>query len=59
MGWGWAPANREGQVVLVAFIVLLGLAYLRFRSSKSLLYSVSGLTVLLLIVCAVTGTPPG
>lgn len=59
MGWGWAPASREGQAVLVVFILLLGLGYLRFCSSKTFLYMVGGLTVLLLIICAITGTAPG
>ena len=59
MGWGWAPVSWEGQAVLVVFIVLLGFGYLRFRSSKMFLYMVGGLTVLLLAICAVTGTAPG
>jgi|GEM_PF-6460207 len=59
MGWGWAPMSWEGQAVLVAFLVLLGFGYLRFRSSMTFLYLTAGLTVLLLIVCAITGTAPG
>lgn len=59
MGWGWAPVSWEGQAVLVIFIVLLGFSYLRFRSSRTFLYLTAGLTVLLLMICAVTGTKPG
>jgi hypothetical protein len=59
MGWGWAPISWESKAIsFVVFTVMLFVCFFYGRS-KITLYVVGSGVLLLLIVCAVTGTPPG
>jgi hypothetical protein len=58
-GWGWTPVRWQGWAVIAVF--LAGIVACDFLLSGTLLKVVAdvALVVLLLVVCALTGTRPG
>jgi hypothetical protein len=57
--WGWAPLTWEGGVItLLCIAVCLG-AYAAYGKSRRAYYIVGASISLLLVICALTGTPPG
>jgi hypothetical protein len=58
IGWGWTPVSWQGVVVSVVFLVLV-LASVIFWQGWGAAIAVPVLVGLLLVVCLLTGDPPG
>lgn len=58
-GWGWTPVTWEGWAVVILWFAALALAYHLLGSTRAFAFAVAGLVVLLIVICALTGTPPG
>lgn len=61
-GWGWgAPSSWQGWVVLIGFVALVALGAVVFPPDKQrglYLGFVGACSVLLFLVCWLTGEPP-
>ena len=61
-GWGWGlPSTWQGWVVLLVFFALLGASayvFLPAQRIAAFLVCTLVLTVVLVVVCAITGEPP-
>lgn len=57
-GWGWTPASWEGWVVVAVSLVAL-LTVASVTGGGTTLFCVAAVTIALLVVCALKGTPPG
>ena len=58
-GWGWTPITWEGWLVTVLFLaVVLGTCLIFGRSPLSICVCIAA-TAVLVVICALTGLPPG
>ena len=61
-GWGWGfPTRWQGWAVFIAYFALLALAALLFpphREPFLLVLLVTGVNVVLVAICWITGEPP-
>ena len=58
IGWGWTPVSWEGWAAIGAFIVLLLFSVIVLQGVVSVI-AVTALVGVLLVVCSLTGDPPG
>lgn len=59
IGWGWRPVSWEGWFVTVLIVVAVIAASIAFGSSSMTIYVSLAAVAMLIVVCVLTGTPPG
>jgi hypothetical protein len=57
--WGWTPVSWEGVAVIILWFIAFAAAYYYLGKTRRFAYSCIGLVAMLLLVCALTGLPPG
>lgn len=58
IGWGWTPITWEGWSVVALFLVLLILSHF-LLASPIRNYAIAGEVAVLILICFLTGLPPG
>ena len=58
-GWGWTPVTWQGWVVTLVFVAAMVLCAFLLPGTVAKVVADVVLIVLLVVVCALTGTRPG
>ena len=58
-GWGWTPISWEGWVVTILFLAVVLGASLIFGRAPTTIYVGLGAAAALVVICLLTGLPPG
>ena len=58
-GWGWSPVSWEGWLASAICIAVIVAAYAIWGRSPVANYVTIGSVLALVVLCWVTGTPPG
>jgi hypothetical protein len=59
IGWGWRPISWEGWAVTILWLASVFAAHLLMGATPAFTAVAIGLVVLLLVICWLTGLPPG
>lgn len=59
IGWGWRPVNWEGWVITFLFVAVVVAACSAFGGSPMTIFVGVAAAAALVVVCLLTGTPPG
>jgi hypothetical protein len=58
-GWGWTPVTWQGWLVIGLCTAIILAALFLFRRGPMTIFVVTGTVAALILVCFLTGTPPG
>ena len=59
IGWGWRPLTWQGWLISFVFVAVVAAACIAFGGRPITVYVGLAATAALIVVCLLTGTPPG
>ena len=59
IGWGWRPVSWEGWLATFLCVAVVAAAAIAFKGTATTAFVSLAAVAALLVICLLTGTPPG